>query len=323
MSSAPKTHLPELPHMHKADQTPRRIGVEIEFAGLAPRDAAEVIKGLYGGTIKEENKYSYEINGSEFGDFKVEFDARFLTEKRFLKYKEKLPIDISAGQDKLLENAISTVLETVVPYEVTAPPLEITKLTELNALIAGLRARGAKGTTASWMYAFGLHLNVEPPVMEAGTLLNILRAFTLRESYIRETPGVNVTRRLAQFIKSYPAEYCRKILMPSYLPQLGAFIADYLAAVNSRDYALDMLPLFAFIDEAVVRKVVGEEHKVKKRPALHVRIYDSLVDKAGWGVEDAYLSWLEIERLAFAGDRLARESERYLVKSFSGGMHVI
>jgi hypothetical protein len=102
----------------------------------------------------------------------------------------------------------------------------------------------------------------------------------------------------------------RSAIAPSYSPNRAQLIDDYLDANPTRNRALDMLPLFAYVDESRVRERVQDE-RIKARPALHYRLPNSEVDRADWNLNTPWNDWLVVERLAAHPARLERLCEAY------------
>ena len=98
--------------------------------------------------------------------------------------------------------------------------------------------------------------------------------------------------------------YARKVVDPSYWPTLDTLIDDYLADNPTRNRALDLLPLFAFVDEARVRRAV-QDPLVKARPTFHYRLPNSEIHRPDWDFAGAWNDWLQVERLAADDARLA------------------
>src|SRR3546814_16088559 len=63
-------HLPPL--TVTADGAQRRVGVEIEFAELESREAAQLVPDLYGGRIEELDPQLFEVPATRFGPFAAE-----------------------------------------------------------------------------------------------------------------------------------------------------------------------------------------------------------------------------------------------------------
>ena len=154
---------PQPRHMANADGDTRRAGFEFEFAGLAMDDAVAAVINACGGTERRENRFLRVIEGADHGDWHVELDARLLKTKAYEKHLSGLGIDL----DKLhmrepVEHLIESVSSEVVPCEVVSPPIPLDETGVVEDLRLALHRAKARGTKASFFYAFGFHINVEP-----------------------------------------------------------------------------------------------------------------------------------------------------------------
>ena len=70
--------------------------------------------------------------------------------------------------------------------------------------------------------------------------------------WLRSRCHPDLSRRISPYIEPYPLDYARLILQPDYAPDSGRLIDDYLRHNPTRNRALDMLPVFAHLDEARV-----------------------------------------------------------------------
>lgn len=68
--------LPERQNTEKGVR--RRIGVEIELAGVEAEIMSQLIVTLYGGDIVEKTRFEIDVTETEFGDFKLELDSSYL-----------------------------------------------------------------------------------------------------------------------------------------------------------------------------------------------------------------------------------------------------
>src|SRR3546814_15804586 len=96
--------------------------------------------------------WSSDVCSSDLGDFKVELDWDWIhaPSEDALVYKAKAMLgDIGAE---------------LVPMELVTPPVPAGRLPEIDSLVRDLVRRGAGGTRAGLLYAFGLHLH---PVLGA------------------------------------------------------------------------------------------------------------------------------------------------------------
>lgn len=96
-----------------------------------------------------------------------------------------------------------------------------------------------------------------------------------------------------------------------YSPDLAALIDDYLAANPTRNRALDMLPLFAHLDEPRVRAAI-DDPQIKSRPTYHYRLPDSRVRMPGWNITREWQRWLVVEHVAADPELAARIAGAYL-----------
>lgn len=285
-------HMP--PRLCTAEGRERSVGVELEMSRIPLEDIARRVQSLYGGRIEVEDRFTCHVKDSQLGDFEIEFDARWAHDR---KKHDAETHDWRAAIERYADDALLGLAEAVVPAELVCPPLPLSQLPRLDAAIESLRAGGAVGTDASVLYAFGLQFNPELPALDADTIRRYLQAFACLADWLREREQVPPTRRLSPFIRDYPAAYTRLLLRPDYRPDLGRLIDDYLEHNPTRNRALDMLPLFALIDEPRVRAAVPEQ-KINQRPTLHYRLPNSRIDRPDWSLHAPWNRWVEVEALA-------------------------
>ncbi|MDF1712369.1 MAG: amidoligase family protein [Akkermansiaceae bacterium] len=297
------------------DGSPRRIGVEIEMSGVELPVIAAQLVAHYGGTIDRISDYEFRVEGTVLGDFKVDLDFEYL---------QKLHRDDSGeGGDWMREfehlaaDTIQALMRNLIPCEVISPPLPFARLGELDWIVDALRSRGANGSRQALFAAFGLHLNLELPDLEAGTILTYLRAFVCLQAWLEDREDIVYSRKFSPFIRSYAGAYEDLILAENYSPSLGQLIDDYLEHNPSRNRILDMLPMFAFLDESKVVESLPKE-KIRKRPTLHYRLPNSDIDNPAWGIWRSWNDWQEVESLAEDPHRLRVVCEAYR-RSRAGG----
>lgn len=291
---------------HTVDGRMRRVGVEIEFAGLAVADVAQLVQDHFGGESVRRTDYEVVVEDTRFGDLRVELDVALL---------KKMGRDRAEGEEsgfgrmsEWTEELLARIAPHFAPCELVTAPLPMERVTELDPLIECLHAAGARGTDDSWIYAFGVHFNPEAPALEAGSILAYLRAFVLLEDWLRESLAVDLSRRLTPFIDPFPKAYRELILSPEYRPDLDRLGDDYLEHNPTRNRALDLLPLLAHIDEDRVRAAVSDP-LVKLRPTYHYRLSNCRVGDPAWRLTGEWRHWLVVERLAQRPDLLRGLSE--------------
>lgn len=297
------------PRVLNAQGQVRRVGVELEMAGVQPLDMAHCIQQVFGGELQRLTRYEYRVVNSTLGKFVIELDATSLKvigdhfENRGAEGIE-LSLQTAAG------DLLTAAAETLVPWEIASPPVPVTQLAELTALFDALRNAGAKGTRSSVVYAFGLHLNPELPALDVDTLLRYLRAFLCLYEWIAAHDDTDLTRRLSNYIDHFARPYILKVIDPAYKPDLHQFMADYIEANPTRNRTLDFLPLFAHLDEAFLRAHIADE-RVKARPTLHYRLPNCDIDNPRWNLDLPWKDWLLVERLAEKPEIIAIMCQHY------------
>jgi len=301
------------PRIFNVKNEERKVGFEIEFSGLKIGQICDIIVDTFGGKVYEITPFKYKIADTEYGTFNVELDFRFLKEELLKEELEKLGV---VKEDELkfirhIESLIGAVSETVVPYEIVTPPLPVRALAVLDGLEEKLRQKGALGTRASLLYAFGLHINPEVPSFEVSVLLRYFRAFLVLYEWLLHTGRTDILRRLTPYISPFEDAYIVMVLGPSYTPDLDTFIDDYLYYNPTRNRPLDLLPLFKYLNEKKVALVV-DDPRVKARPTFHYRLPDCRIDTEIHNLAHAWNRWVEVEKLAEDETRLAQMCEAYL-----------
>lgn len=300
------------------DGSPRQVGVEVEFADLDAPSAAAAVRDLYGGRMEMEDPHRCRVTGTRLGDFTVELDMRSAHPE------DKTPDEsgtTGGGMAAVVGKVADTVVETlrplwgnigslVMPFEIAAPPVPIERLPELEALFTTLRERGASGTEASPLFAFGLHFNPQVARTDADYILDHLKAFLVLSPWLRSEIRVDPTRRLTGFIAAFPLDYAVKVVDPAYRPDLDGLIADYLDSNPTRNRELDLFPLFAHLRPDVLFAKVQDPH-VRPRPTFHYRLPNARLSDPDWSLAQDWNRWVAVEALAADRDRLDRLGADY------------
>ena len=286
----------ELP-VAKRDGSKRRVGVEIELAGVSVTKCAEAIAKQFGGEVTLEHEHEGSV-ATPLGDFKVELDSRPLK-----AIAAELHVDQEHGVEEFKNRVLLGLAEPFVPVEIVSPPLEVERFEELDALIADLRSQGARGTGDRIFYAFGVHFNPEVPSLEAESIVAHMRAFFLLRDWLRKEGRTDLARRVTPHIEPHPDALVERMMQTSYDPDASQLIDDYLELSPTRNRDLDLLPLFAYLDEDRVRAVLPEE-KINPRPTYHYRLPNSQVGDPKWRISDEWRTWMIVERLAHDQKRL-------------------
>ena len=302
----------EPPRSSNATGDVRRVGLEIELGHLTLERTLEIVRDAVGGEIVCDSRTEGAVNDTPFGKFKIEVDSTPLKERSYMRPLEMLGLDADSPAGQAVEDSVLQVAREFVPIEVVTPPIPWNRMYELDPLWEALRQAGAEDTRSSVLNAFGLHLNPEPPDLEVGTILDIVRGFLLLEDWIKQSSHIDLSRLVAPYIRPFPEPYRRKILEAAYRPTWEEFVDDYVKDNPTRNRPLDLLPLIAHIGAPDLEKRVEDWELVGSRPTFHYRLPNCELAQPGWTPAGDWNRWVMIERVA--GDReLLRElSKAYL-----------
>lgn len=302
------------PVIRNSEGRERRVGLELEFAGIELRKVADIISTLYGGDVKEEHRYHYEIKNTEIGTFRVELDARILQKMARHDLFQTMNLDLDEQNiRKSIEDVVDKLAKTIVPIEIVMPPVPVAKLDKLERLRQTLQKNRAEGTDTSLVHAFGMHINVEVPELSPAVILRYLRAFIIVYPWLLERLDIDISRRLSPFVDPFPEQYAQKVLDPSYQPPFGQMIEDYVEFNDTRNRPLDLMPVFGMINNRLIRKVM-EDEKNDPRPTFHYRLPNSRINDPEWRFEEEWNNWLVVEELASDSGLLEKLSRLYLLR---------
>lgn len=295
-----RTQLKQPPWLTNAQGKMRRVGVELEISGIELGELAERVAAFLGLEVRVTGRYERVLKGDPAGDWGVELDFDLL--KRLGRESRSTG---SRGMDlgQTAEDVLAWAAESLVPHEIISPPLPLDRLNEVEALIATLRAAGAKGTSDSLVNAFGMQFNPELPSHDPVFIALCLKAFLCLYDWLFVRADIDISRRVTSYVDPFPIDYVKKVIAADYRPDLARLIDDYLEANPTRNRALDMLPLFMFLDERRVR-AKADDVLIKARPTFHYRLPDCEIHRPEWGLFLAWNDWVEVERLAADESRL-------------------
>ncbi|WP_366555887.1 amidoligase family protein [Aquibaculum sediminis] len=297
------------PLTRNAEGALRRVGVEIEFAGLDALQAANCVRELFGGRLVEHDPYSFQVEDTCYGDFECKLDSHHVhtTEEDSRSLKDLLfgLVDDRQAQDlaRKAGSFFGDITRYWLPVEIVAPPVAYTEMPAFDRLADALTEAGAEGTQESVIYGFGMQFNPEVASFEAEYLRRHIQAYCLASEWLRASIEVDMTRRLLPFVDRFPNAYLRLILKEDYAPELGELIDDFLEHNPTRNRELDLLPLFRFLDEKRIADVV-DMTLVKARPTFHYRLPNASLGMEGWSVVQEWNRWVAVERLAADCERL-------------------
>lgn len=301
------------PVVRGASGDKRTVGFELEFAGVEIDTVADLLADLFDGHHTEENRFVHRVGGGRYGEFTVELDSSVLKDKTYEKHLRGVGINLHEMAIRPgVEDLLARVASAMVPIEIVTPPLPIDELNAVERIREALYQRHARGTDSNVFYAFGLHINPDVPGADVTTILRLLRAYILLHDWIVRRTRPDLSRRVTPFINRFPDEYTEMVAGPSYEPDMQRMIDDYLEHNPTRNRALDLLPLLAWVDRDRVLAAADEPKLIKPRPTAHYRLPNCRVDDPEWSVAEEWNLWVEVERLAANPDKLARMAEVYL-----------
>ncbi|NBC95432.1 MAG: hypothetical protein GVY27_03640 [Deinococcus-Thermus bacterium] len=288
----PTTGFPPLPALVPGVDAPRRVGVEVEFAGLAPDDAADLARASVGGAVAQVSAAEFRVEGSAVGVLKIYLDTAFRPE----------------GVDKASEAGVE-IARQVIPVEIVTEPLPQEDLPRIDGLVAALARAGAEGSRAHLLHGFGLHLNVALADPDTGAdMPAVARAFALLEPWLRARDPLDLSRRVLPFTAPFPRAFADALAAAPGLDVPGLF--DLIAGhISSRNHGLDLLPAYAHLAPDRFARHPAADGAVSPRPAYHFRMPESRIDEAAWALGYEWRRWWLVERVAADPDLLARLAE--------------
>ncbi|WP_417422242.1 amidoligase family protein [Halomonas sp.] len=309
------------PNRLNSDGKIRHIGVEIEFAGLPPRDTALVVRDLFGGELNVVSPHRLLVENTRWGVFGIELDTQYAhpdqalldehrdSDSEWQRHQQQRRVEFHQKTRELIGDMVAGF----VPTELVCPPVPWNELEDLDAIFQALRDQGAKGTDASLLYGFGLHLNIEVECTSASYLLAMMRAYLLLAHWLRDEIKVDITREMLPHANPFPKEYALKLLDSRYAPDLDTFIDDYLVHNATRNRELDLLPLFAHLRPDHPHELLHTK-LIKPRPTFHYRLPNAQLSQPGWGAVAEWNRWAEVEKLAADSVALRARCDEYIAE---------
>jgi len=291
----------EHPNFEDSGQT-RQVGFELEFTGLEMTAVADILAKTLLGKVVPMTQAECKVETSDLGTFKVELDWQLGKVIARQRQEEREP-----DEEDPLMTWLTTAAAEIVPVEVVCPPIAADKLQVLHPVVDALREAGAVGTSASPIYAFGVHINPELPDTKPVTIAKYLKAFCLSQEWLVDQHSVDLSRRITPYIDLFPTTYVRQVLSYDGRVTLNELIDDYIEHNPTRNRALDMTPLFRYLDEARLIRGI-EDERINARPTFHYRLPNCHIGQAGWHLNRPWNLWCVVERLAFDSRLLAEMS---------------
>ncbi len=303
------------------DGQERKVGgVEIELSGLTYEALVQHAARLLGGGEPElTSRYVTRLDTDAGGAFTIELDSDPIKDLDLAD--ERLPESIRELGNHAMD-VIDFAAEKIVPLEIVGPPLAMSALGMIENLVDELRDLGAEGSREAIYFAFGLQLNPELPDLEPETLVRYLQAFALLYDWLKSRHQLDISRKFTTYIEPWSSRYTDKLMADDYRPDLDTLMRDYLHYNPTRNKALDLLPLFAHLNESLLSEYVQDPPRIKSRPTLHYRLPDCDIDNPNWHFSTVWNDWVVLEQLAnnrqdldAAGGRIPRLPEVQLPQS--------
>lgn len=282
----------------------RRVGFELEFAGLDLPTAAQAVATALEGTVELDTQAECKVKHPRYGDFKIELDWSYAKNMARRRLQEQ-----GASEDTVI-SLMTDLARQIVPLEIVCAPVPLDELSVLDPMVEQLHKAGALGTSDSLIYAFGVHINAELPDFDSATLVSYLQAYCVAQTWLIKAHGVDPLRRLTPYIDSYPKRYVEKVMAYTETTPVLQIIDDYLEDNPTRNRGLDLLPLFKHINEQRVLAAV-EDERVNARPTFHYRLPNCEIEDAQWTLSHSWNIWCVVEHLAADPDTLKSMCEQW------------
>jgi hypothetical protein len=288
------------PYRDNESGSQRKVGFELEFAGISVEETAEILSAVFPGNVRRKSDLEFEVKSKSFGKFRVELDWRL--GKQIAKRRADPPSDDTKAADEesqdILLDGLSWLASRVVPVEVVCPPMALDDLNHLDFLVQELRHSGAKGTEDSLVYAFGVHINPEVPSTSFYSIACYLQAFAISQKWLFQKSRVDPARKIMPYINTYPEPYCLQTIMYGREVTHKQLVADYMQYNATRNRALDMLPLWHHLWPDEMQRYALKDTLTQKRPTYHYRLPNCEIEKPGWYLNHVWNLWCVVEYLA-------------------------
>ncbi|MEQ8291519.1 MAG: amidoligase family protein [Roseovarius sp.] len=287
---SPENSFAPLPQPETAEGGPRLTGVEIELGGLGEARCAEICARHLGGVARQVDEAIWQVEDSRIGALKVYLDTA-------LRHADKTA----------LRDAALSLGREVIPVEIVTDPLDRDGLIALDDLREALRQAGALGSGGGLFFGFGVHLNVQVASDRAEAIVPPLLAYALIEDWLRVANPIDQMRRVLPFAAAYPRRLVRRLIALGRGARLGHVMDAYAQEAPSRNFGLDMLPVFAWLDAGRMGSVLTSA--TSARPTFHFRLPDCRIDEPGWTLDSEWRRWRTVERVAADTEALAELSQ--------------
>ncbi len=298
MTQSSDCKMPDIMNTEGGDE--RRVGIEIELSGLGYDALVKLVARCLDAEPKLDSRYVTKL-ATDLGDFTIELDSDPI--KDLDLDDDRLPDSIRELGGQAME-VIDAAAERIVPLEIISPPVPFSHVTRVEALMETLREEGALGSREAIYYAFGLQLNPELPDLQPGTLVRYFQAFAALYDWLKSRHQLDISRKFTTYIEPWSSKYVDLLMKDDYNPDQAQLMRDYLDSNPTRNRALDLLPLFAHLDDELLSEYVVDP-RIKSRPTLHYRLPDCDIDNPSWHFSSVWNDWVILEQIAGNASHLA------------------
>jgi len=287
-------------NLQTEDGKERRVGIEIELSGLGYDDLVKLVAERLDATPNLDSRYVTTLE-TDLGPFTIELDSDPIKDLDLTD--ERLPESIRELGGQAME-VIDAAAERIVPLEIISPPIPFSAVPRVESLMEMLREEGALGSREAIYYAFGLQLNPELPDLRPATLVRYFQAFAALYDWLKSRHQLDISRKFTTYIEPWSSRYVDLLMEDNYSPDQCQLMRDYLEYNPTRNRALDLLPLFAHLDDKLLGEYV-DDPRIKSRPTLHYRLPDCDIDNPAWHFSSVWNDWVILEDIANNPSHLA------------------
>jgi len=290
--------MPDIMNTEGGDE--RRVGIEIELSGLGYDSLVKLVARCLDAEPKLDSRYVTKL-ATDLGDFTIELDSDPIKDLDLAD--DRLPDSIRELGGQAME-VIDAAAERIVPLEIISPPVPFSHGVRGEALMETRREEGALGSREAIYYAFGLQLNPELPDLQPSTLVRYFQAFAVLYDWLKSRHQLDISRKFTTYIEPWSSKYVDLLMKDDYNPDQAQLMRDYLDSNPTRNRALDLLPLFAHLDDELLSEYVVDP-RIKSRPTLHYRLPDCDIDNPSWHFSSLWNDWVILEQIAGNASHLA------------------
>jgi len=278
----------------------RCVGVEVELSGLGYEVLVDHTARLLDGPARSVSRYVTRIE-TGLGPFTIELDSDPIKELDLADSRLPQSVRELGGQAM---DVIDAAAERIVPLEIVTPPIPLSRLQDVETLVDELHLLGALGSREAIYFAFGLQLNPELPDLKPATIVRYLQAFAALYDWLKARHQLDISRKFTTYIEPWATPYTDRLMEDHYAPDQAQLMGDYLDLNPTRNRALDLLPLFAYLDAELLGRYV-QDPRIKSRPTLHYRLPDCDIDNPEWHFSSVWNDWVVLEQIANRAEDLA------------------